>query len=215
MTTDPTATETEEWRRGAASAMDRVNRLTPAERELHHAILRGFPEFGTPPPADWLAERAPAATLADLAAKDVLQLDPASGAVTAAYPFSGVPTAHRVMVSGGREVFSMCAIDALGIPFMLGIDAVVVSEDPVTGEAIRITVRDGEARWEPATACMVAGCVEGDGPIAQTLCPIVNFFAAPASAEAYLATHPEVSGHVLDQAAAVRSGQRAFREMLV
>jgi hypothetical protein len=215
MTTEPTTTEqAENWRQGAASAQERVNQLTPAERALHHAILRGFPQNGGPPSLAWLAQQAPDATLADLAAKDVIQLDPESGAIVAAYPFSGVPTAHLVTVSGGAPVFAMCAIDALGIPFMLGVDATVYSEDPMTRETIRITVRDGQATWEPATACMFAGCVDGAGPIAQTLCPMVNFFVSPASAEAYAAAHPDVRGTILDQAAAVRSGQRTFGAML-
>jgi hypothetical protein len=215
MTTEPTTTEqTETWRQGAASAQERVNQLTEAERALHHAVLRGFPQFGGPPPVAWLAEQVPSATLADLAAKNVIQLDPATGAIVAAYPFSGVPTAHCVTVTGGLTVFAMCAIDALGIPFMLGVDATVLSEDPMTGETIRIDVRDGQATWAPTTACMFAGRIKGDGPIAQTLCPMVNFFVSPASAEAYAAAHPEVRGNILDQAAAVRSGQRSFGTML-
>jgi hypothetical protein len=215
MTTEPTTTEQPEaWRQGAASAQARVNQLTEAEQALHHALLRGFPQFGGPPPTAWLAEQVPGVALMDLAAKDVIQLDPETGASVAAYPFSGVPTAHRVTVAGGVPVYAMCAIDALGIPFMLGVDATVVSEDPMTGEAITIEVRDGQAMWDPATACMFAGCVDGAGPIAQTLCPMVNFFASPASAEAYAVAHPEVRGNILDQAAAVRSGQRSFGAML-
>lgn len=220
MTDEQTTTETEGWRRGAASAMDRVNRLTAAQRQLHHALLRAFPRFGGPPPGAWLAEQAarvglaPSSALAGLAAKDVIQLNPQTGAIVAAYPYSGVPTAHRVQVAGGEPVYSMCAIDALGIPFMLGMDATVTSTDPITGDTIRIIVDGVQATWEPPSACMVAGCVEGDGPISTTLCPMVNFFASPTSADAYRAAHPEVDGHVLDQAAAVRSGQRTFGTML-
>jgi hypothetical protein len=119
-----------------------------------------------------------------------------------------------VTVSGGATVFAMCAIDALGIPFMLGVDATVLSQDPMTGETIRIDVRDGQATWEPATACMFAGCVGGEGPIAQTLCPMVNFFGSLAPAAAYVAAHPAVAGNILDQAAAMRSSRRTFGAML-
>jgi hypothetical protein len=200
--------------------LDRTGDLTLEERRLHHAILRGFPQFGGPPPATWLAEQAAAAglpsetALQQLAAKDVIQLDPESAAIVVAYPFSGVPTAHRVRIDGGEPLFSMCAIDALGIPFMLGIDAQVESLDPMTGEAVRITVRDGVATWEPETACMFAGCVEGDGPVSQTLCPTINFFASPASAEAYAAAHPEIGGQVLDQESALCSSVTSFGSLL-
>jgi hypothetical protein len=200
--------------------MDRTGTLTPQERQLHHALLRGFPHFGGPPPTVWLAEQAAAAglsperALGQLAAKEVLQLDPASGAIVAAYPFSGLPTAHRVRINGGEPLWAMCAIDALGIPFMLGEDAEVESRDPITGEPIRITVRAGEATWEPATACVVVGCAEGDGPVSQTLCPTVNFFASPASAEVYAAAHPEVDGQILNQESALRSGVASFGLLL-
>jgi hypothetical protein len=43
---------------------------------------------------------------------------------------------------------------------------------------------------------------------------MINFFASPASAAAYLAAHPEVDGRILNQEAAVRSGQRSFGTML-
>lgn len=217
---EPESTASEQWRGGAASAMERVGTLTVAERQLHHAILRAFPRFGGPPPAAWLAEQAETAgpssraALEDPAAKDVIQLDPATGVIVTAYPFSGVPTPHRVEVAGGQPVYAMCAIDALGIPFMLGLDATLLSTDPVTSETIRITVCDGAATWQPATACMFAGCISGEGPISRTLCPMINFFASSASAEVYAAAHPEVTGTVLDQPSAVRSGRRSFGEML-
>jgi hypothetical protein len=204
------------WRENVAMVMERAGTLTPAEQQLHHAILRAFPRLGGAPDAAWLAAHAvqAGAKVTELAAKDVIQLDPASGVIVAAYPFSGVPTAHKVEIAGGMPVYAMCAIDALGIPFMLGVDAVVRSIDPMTGETIRINVREGTATWEPVTACMFAGCVEGDGPVSQTLCPTINFFVSPASAEAYAAAHPEITGQVLAQAAAVRSGRCSFGELL-
>jgi hypothetical protein len=209
-------TGADSWRGSIAMAMERVKSLTTAEQRLHHAILRAFPQVGGPPDAAWLVAQATVtgAAVAELAAKDVIQLDLATGAIVAAYPFSGVATAHQVTVAGGPPVSAMCAIDALGIPFMLGVDATVYSVDPMTSETIRIEVQGGQATWEPATACMFAGRVEGDGPVSQTLCPTINFFVSPASAEAYAAAHPEVTGTVLDQADAVRSGQRSFGEML-
>ena len=44
-------------------AEERAARLGPAERRLHHAILRAFPAFGGPPAAGWLAEQARAVGL--------------------------------------------------------------------------------------------------------------------------------------------------------
>src|SRR5258706_507532 len=82
-----------------------------------------------------VAALALAATLADLAGHDLIQRDVATGRIRAAYPFSGVPTPHRVTLSrkaagspheradqhkrAEQQVFAMCALDALGIPLLL------------------------------------------------------------------------------------------------
>ncbi len=40
--------------------------------------------------------------------------------VMLAYPFAGTPTAFSVVLRDGRERYAVCAIDALGVPAMLG-----------------------------------------------------------------------------------------------
>ncbi|MGH2587325.1 MAG: alkylmercury lyase family protein [Dehalococcoidia bacterium] len=201
----------------------RVRReLGPAATDFYHALLRAFPDFGGPPDAAWMEREAAArglsteATLAALSAADVIQRDPATGVITVAYPFSGVPTPHIVTIAGGRPVHAMCAIDALGIPFMLGRDATVVSSDPTTGEEVRVTLRGGVAQWEPPGVVVLYGKNGEDGPTSAQLCPTINFFASSASAEAYQQAHRHlVDVHLLDQAAAVRSGIRSFGNLLV
>jgi hypothetical protein len=63
-------------------------------------------------------------------------------------PFSGVPTAFRVVV-GDRAYFANCAWDALGIPAALHRDAVVEASDGQTGEPIRLEVKDAQPAPEP------------------------------------------------------------------
>jgi hypothetical protein len=55
----------------------------------------------------------------ELADGDFVCLGPA-GQITAAYPFSVLPTRHLVRIAGHAAVFAMCAIDALGISAMTG-----------------------------------------------------------------------------------------------
>lgn len=158
----------------------RSARLTPAAYHFYCAILRTFPARGTPPdPAELghLAEHFAvplAATLADCAAQDLLQLDAATGRIRAAYPFSGVPTMHRVTLvsrpaggrdSGGRDeltgrpgqqVYAMCALDALGIPLMLRWEAAIVSHDALTNESVEVHIAPmGYA--SPASLATLAG----------------------------------------------------------
>jgi hypothetical protein len=63
-------------------------------------------------------------------------------------PFSGVPTAFRV-VSGSQSWFANCAWDALGIPAALHRDAVVEASDGHTGERITLEVKDGAPVPQP------------------------------------------------------------------
>jgi len=76
--------------------------------------------------------------LGALHAEDFLQLD-AGGQIRAAYPFSAVPTPHRVDLDGGPRVHAMCAIDALGIAAMIHAAVTITSADPHTGGPVTIT----------------------------------------------------------------------------
>ena len=173
----------------------RSARLTPAAYGFYCAILRTFPTHGRPPNAaelGHLAERFAvplAATLADCAAQDLIQLDAATGRIRAAYPFSGVPTAHQVtLVPGpagsgdpggrdelngqtGQQVFAMCALDALGMPLMLRREATIVSQDALTHERVEViiapagdaslaTLAGWNARWDPPSAVVFARAAE-------------------------------------------------------
>jgi hypothetical protein len=103
----------------------RRSRLSDSERALYFWILRRFAEHGRPTREE-LGKKAeqfglelelePA--LAMLRRDDLVHLG-GDGEITVAYPFSGVPTAHRVRFANGQEAFAMCAIDALGIAPML------------------------------------------------------------------------------------------------
>jgi hypothetical protein len=76
-----------------------------------------------------------------LAEQRALVLD-ADGAIAMAIPFSATPT--DVMVRGPRmSWWANCAFDSLGIPAMLGCDAVVETACPQSGTPIRVAVRDG------------------------------------------------------------------------
>ena len=183
-------------------------RVAPADRGLravHRAVLRSFVRTGVAPDLPSLTQHAApfevSQVLAELADGDFLCLDPA-GRVTVAYPFSALPTRHRVRISGEAAVFAMCAIDALGISAMTGRPAVIESADPSTGE--------------PVTAVVYVGRTAGQcaGPSASVCCGHVNFFATRASASAWAAAHPEITGGILDQARALHVGIGIFGPLL-
>jgi hypothetical protein len=225
----------------------RSARLTPAAYRFYCAILRTFPaRGGAPDPAQvgHLAERFAvplAPTLADLVAQDLIQLDAATGRIRAAYPFSGVPTVHRVtLVPGpvegrdgrtGQRVFAMCALDALGIPLMLRRGATIVSQDALTNERVSVsivsvgdaslaTLTGWSARWDPPGATVYARAVEhehehdGGCAAAGACCPITNFFADAAHAQQWAQKHVVPDGVVLAPAEALHRAHALFGGVL-
>ena len=182
------------------------------------------------------------AVLAALHAGDYLQLGP-DGQIRAAYPFSGVPTPHLVDIDGGPRAYAMCAIDALGMAAMLATGVRITSADPGTGAVVTVTVRaDGKTVWQPATAVVFNGRLIsaeacgpgpsaeacGPGPSAEACgpgpsavpasadvcCGYMNFFGTRASAAAWDAAHPGITGEILGQAAALRLGVDIFSRLL-
>jgi hypothetical protein len=134
-----------------------------------------------------------------------------------------------VTIDGGPTVWAMCAIDALGIADMIGSSVTIASTDPASGVDIHVEVRSGHSIWTPETAVVVVGsdpigasadedCCPGDGAgavaAADRCCGVMNFFADPDSAEAWLSAHPEVSGIVLTQEQALQLGVDIFGALL-
>jgi len=197
-------------------------RIAPAERGLravHQAVLRSFAHTGVAPGLPSLASHAApfelSRVLDELADGDFLCLDQ-DGQITAVYPFSAVPTRHRVRISGGPAVFAMCAIDALGVSAMTGVPVVIESADPFTGEPVTVHVDGSAGTWDPATAVVYVGRT-GDGcagPSASVCCGYMNFFATGAAAAAWAASHPQITGGILGQARALQTGMGIFGQLL-
>ncbi len=190
-------------------------------RAVHQAVLRHFAAAGSAPepealePAAARYGRTAGEVLAELDREDFLTLG-ADGKIRAAYPFSARRTPHRVRISGGAEVWSMCAIDALGIPAMLGQDVVITSADPVTGEPVTVTAGpDRTTAWQPGRAVVFLGSRSCSGPAATVCCDALNFFTSTASARTWAREHPDVTGTVVGQARAEEIARQTFGDLLV
>lgn len=197
-------------------------RIAPTDRGLravHQAVLRSFVHTGAAPGisslARYAAPHAVAQVLGELADGDFLCLDHA-GQITAAYPFSALPTRHRARIAGHATVFAMCAIDALGISAMTGLPVVVESADPSTGEPITVEVDQASSTWDPATAVVYAGRTSSQcaGPSASVCCEYMNFFATRTAASAWAASHPEITGGIVGQDRALQTGIGIFGQLL-
>jgi alkylmercury lyase len=202
------------------SIAGRQERLPGPLRGLHRAVLRRFLETGAPPTARWLRQAAADAGL-DASAVDELSAADAvhvvNGIVAVAYPFSGTPTPHQVELDGMPAVYAMCAIDALGLPLMVGRDGRITSADPNDGAPVEVTVHDGTWSWAPVSTVVVAARATDCGTECgsfKVMCPHTVFFASPESARAYLASHDNLDGQILDQDTAVECGRLNFGVLL-
>jgi hypothetical protein len=194
---------------------------------VHQAVLRAFAATGRAPTISALdavtagSGRAAADVLAALHELDAGRLGSDAG-VAVAYPFSSVPTRHRVRIGDRVEVYAMCAIDALGMSAMLGEDTRIESVDVTTGHPVTVTMTasttgsttGGVTRWDPAGAVVFVGADAVGGPSADCCCDYLNFFTVAAAARAWTAAHPQVPGRILTQVEAEDLGVRLFGHLL-
>jgi hypothetical protein len=197
---------------------ERLRALNEAEPRFYRWILTRF-WAGTPPAPDDLADAASRfdldvqVALERLQREDLVHHDADTGAILVAYPFSARPTAHRVRIDG-REVYAMCAIDALGIAPMVGRPIEIASLDPLTGEDVEVELQpDGHGTWHPQGAVVVAGRTESANSC-DSCCPVLNFFASTTNAERWLANRPALHGMVISLPDAIAAGRVVFGDLL-
>ena len=92
------------------------------------------------------------AAVAELDERDLVYVS--DGHVVLAYPWSGTPTPFLTVLPGGRERWACCAIDALGVPAMLGQPVTVRTACHHCAERFELTVTpdrpvggDGVMAW--------------------------------------------------------------------
>src|SRR5262245_39590359 len=90
-----------------------------------------------------LDDESIAASYQRLAAGHVLVLQPASGEIWMAMPFSAIPTPF-VVTSGELRWWANCAWDALGIGAATGHDIEISTQCPDCADPLGIAVRGGE-----------------------------------------------------------------------
>jgi len=169
--------------------------LSDDEARVHRAVLSAFAETGAAPTAARIAAATELARevvddcLASLAERDVLVRDD-GGNTVGAYPFSARPRGHRVRLDG-RAVEALCAIDALGIGAMLGVDSTIASACAHCGAPIHIATRDGGRTLKaraPATTLVWFGTGYVDACAANSACRTMAFLCHDTDLDAWRAT---------------------------
>jgi len=123
--------------------------LSEKEDMVRRTILESFPRLGRAPSLDEIARASGTQAsevlhiLHKLNDSDILYLKPGAHQIEGAYPFSNSPTGHRVTIEGRGSCFAMCAIDALGVPYMFNADTAIDSACAQCGRRLHIEIKNG------------------------------------------------------------------------
>lgn len=133
-----------------------------------------------------------------------------SGKVAVAGGLSAEPTTHR-MNFDGRDRFTCCAYDALGILGALGADGFIQSVSPSTGSPIRVRflrglpeIADGVLFYADDSCC---------SSVLDEWCPNVNFFENSDEASRW-AVENGVAGTVVGLREAAERGAREWAPLV-
>ena len=205
------------------SVADRLRgaRLTAEEEHVRRRVLERF-ATGATVSLSSLAERSRIARaqireiLRRLAAADLLVLDGTGEIILAAYPFSSIPTPHRVRLIG-RAVFALCAVDALGIPAMLQETANISSQCGYCELPVEIEARPEQlTRYLPPEGVVWFPTSEDECcPVAESRCPNISFFCTSDHLEVWRKANGQPAGVVLSVLEAFEAGREIFGSLLV
>lgn len=174
---------------------ERQESCSPAVKALHQAILRSFVENGRSLTRAEIAQQINDvdAAVTILQSNDLVVFDE-GGEPLGAYPFTMETRAHQIQVNG-QQVHAMCALDALAVSPMFGIDTEInsrcrVTDDPIhiqqTGTTITNMAEVGDVHFG-----IVWSAAEGGSCCADSLCLEMIFLRDGAVAAQWLATDPE------------------------
>jgi hypothetical protein len=117
-----------------------------------------------------------------------------NGEINGAYGMSLSSTQHSFYF-GDRAVNVWCAIDAMGIPMVLGIKAEVRSKCSHCSNKISIKIREKNLEeYKNDTVVFVGFSGEIEGKIIKDLCPYLNFFCSIEHLQEWKKNKPNVLG---------------------
>lgn len=126
-----------------------------------------------------LSEERATVLLNQLQIRDLIGLEPGTGAIRYAYPFTQAHTGHCIEV-GGRTLRALCAIDALGVGAMCQTDVSVDSSCRLCGERVHVTTAGEGKTVRSVTPDSVVVWYDFayDGSAASSCCPAIAFFCS-------------------------------------
>src|SRR5258708_19777270 len=198
------------------------NPSDPTARAIYEYILRTFAQTGHPPSVETivqalnLPDRATGEHyLRDIETGGGIYRDSVTGKILSAYPFSATPTPHRITLGVDQDVYAMCAIDALGMPFMLKTDAVIHSTCQQCDRALTLDItNEAISAVSPQEMVVVYVNAPANCCAATDQCPYINFFCGPEHAQTWQASQPQIISKTLMLPEALDLGRATFENLL-
>jgi len=196
--------------------------MIPRGGTLHRFILETFAKTGRSPTLEGIQRQFALSSIEEADAlvtklehRGSVHRHPGDHELTHAYPFSNEATPHLVQLANGPQVYAMCAIDALGMPFMLKKDVEIHSACVQCGGEIQIQVKSEQITQHSPEGIVVWFPTVREQCVAATdLCPDVNFFCSPEHLKQWNIEHPGQSGELLAFVQALEGGRRIFEPLL-
>ena len=196
--------------------------MIPQGGTVHRFILETFATTGHAPTLEDIQAKLQLtsveeaeALIAELEEKGCVHRKAGDRTVTHAYPFSNEPTPHRVHLADGPQVYAMCAVDALGMPFMLKRDAEIHSHCTHCQDELTVHIQHEKVTHHSPVGLVVWLPPVQDKCVAATdLCPSVNFFCSAVHLNQWRAAHPEKRGEMLTLEQALGRGRKTFEPLL-
>ncbi len=196
--------------------------MIPHGGPVHRYILETFATTGHAPTLEAIQAQFALASVdeaealvTELEARGCLHRNAGDRGITHAYPFSNEPTPHRVYLAGGPQVYAMCAVDALGMPFMLKRDAEIHSCCRQCQDEVTVHIHHEEVMYRSPSGLVVwLPTVPGKCVAATDLCPSLNFFCSGAHLDQWRAEQPDTTGQMLTLEQALAGGRKTFAPLL-
>lgn len=118
------------------------------------------------------------------------------GEIVGAHGLTTDATRHAFVVSG-RVLHTWCALDVVGIPVALGLDAIASTTCPTCGNRLDVPVREGHAKPLPCVLWLPTGpCVH----LTRDFCSVANLFCNAAHADTWMQHAGDVHGRLVSLA---------------
>lgn len=214
----PTSTEKTEQliKQYTYSKKSLIRQLSVPENCVRKYILIEYTRLGTAPSIETIKEKFQDMNVDRILEKldtlDFIYLNVDKTRIECSYPFSSRKTVHEVKMDG-THVYCMCAIDALGVPFMIGKDITIHSRCGFSGESITIQIENKKIVSRSHRDIWVWASLDRCGKSADSCCKRILFFTSD-NLDKWVKVHPEEKDVSLSLSEAFFISQYLFEDFL-